>query len=68
MIYNIGPKSMKKVLIFAKSADSSHSLAVLLQQFGLSVDELSSKVSLEPLNQPSRNESYADPIHLFSLI
>jgi len=38
-------KSMKKVLIFTKSGDSSHSLAVLLQQFGLSVDELSSKVS-----------------------
>ena len=38
-------KSMKKVLIFTKSGDSSHSLAILLKQFGLSVDELSSKVS-----------------------
>jgi ATP-dependent RNA helicase DDX51/DBP6 len=38
-------KSMKKVLIFTKSGDSSHSLAVLLKQFGLSADELSSKVS-----------------------
>ena len=39
-------KSVKKALIFAKSRDSSHNLAVLLKQFGLSVDELSSKVSL----------------------
>ena len=39
-------KSMKKVFIFTKSGDSSHNLAVLLKQFGLSVDELSSKVSV----------------------
>ena len=39
-------KSVKKALIFAKSRDSSHNLAVLLKEFGLSVDELSSKVSL----------------------
>jgi superfamily II DNA/RNA helicase len=40
-------KKMKKGLVFTKSADSSHSLAVLLKQFDLSVDELSSKVSFE---------------------
>jgi ATP-dependent RNA helicase DDX51/DBP6 len=37
-------KSMKKVLIFTKSGESSHNLAILLKQFGLLVDELSSKV------------------------
>lgn len=36
-------KSLKNVLIFTNSGDSSHKLAILLHQFGLSVDELSSK-------------------------
>lgn len=37
-------KVMTKALIFTKGVENSHSLAILLKQFGLSVGELSSKV------------------------
>lgn len=38
-------KQMKKALVFTKSAENSHKLAIMMHQFGLSVGELSSKVS-----------------------
>ena len=37
-------KQMKKALVFTKSTEHSHKLAVMMQKFGLSVGELSSKV------------------------
>ena len=37
-------KNMKKALVFTKSTENSHKLAVMMHQFGLSVGELSSKV------------------------
>ena len=44
---------MKKVLIFTKSGESCHNLAILLKQFGLSVDELSSKVNILTSGDPN---------------
>ena len=38
-------KQMRKALVFTKSTDNSHNLAVMLRQFGLSVGEMSSKVT-----------------------
>ena len=38
-------KQMKKALVFTRSAENSHKLTIMMHQFGLSVGELSSKVS-----------------------
>ena len=38
-------KQMKKALVFTKSAENSHKLSIMMNHFGLSVGELSSKVS-----------------------
>ena len=38
-------KQMRKALVFTKSTDNSHNLAVMLREFGLSVGEMSSKVT-----------------------
>ena len=40
----ITSKNMKKVLVFTKSSENSHKLTVMMRHFGLSVEELSSKV------------------------
>ncbi len=37
-------RDMKKALVFTKSLEHTHSLAVLLKQYGLAVEELSSQV------------------------
>jgi ATP-dependent RNA helicase DDX51/DBP6 len=41
-------KQMKKVLVFTKSLEHTHFLALLLKEYGLSVAELSSQVNFAP--------------------